>query len=158
MKIIDFIKSKKTFLLYCVFGALATALEALLYYLFYKVLFKETLNVLATFISWFLTVVFAFFTNKIFVYKKKGWKGLNLFKEITSFFSCRLFSGIFNIVFMFLTVDVFKFYYMAMKLLSALCVGIMNYFGGKLWVFKERHEGKKQKEKEEFLNKSDEED
>lgn len=131
-KLVAFIKSKATFVRYCIVGALATALETGLYMLFYEVLGIP--NVVSTFVAWFLTVVFAFFTNKYFVYKKKGSN--SVFKELLGFFSCRAGTGVFNLVWMFVTVDLLSWWPLGMKLLSALIVGIINYLVGKLMIFK----------------------
>ena len=116
-KIVAFIKARATFIRYCI--------EKIGIY-----------NVVSTFLAWFITVLFAFVTNKYFVYKSK--EGERIFKELLSFFSCRIGTGVFNIVWMFVTVDLLSWSPLWMKLLSALIVGIINYLVGKLMIFKKK--------------------
>ena len=133
-RVVAFIKSKATFIRYCLVGALATALETGLYMLFYEVMGIP--NVISVFVAWFLTVLFAFVTNKYFVYRAKG--GERIVKELLSFFSCRIGTGIYNILWMFITVDVLSWNPLWMKLFSALIVGIINYVVGKVMIFKKK--------------------
>ena len=74
--------------------------------------------------------------GSLFVYKSK--EGERIFKELLSFFSCRIGTGVFNIVWMFVTVDLLSWSPLWMKLLSALIVGIINYLVGKLMIFKKK--------------------
>ena len=93
-------------------------------------------NVVSTFVAWFLTVLFAFLTNKYFVYRSKS--GEKILSELLSFFSCRIGTGIFNLVWMYVTVDLLDWTPLVMKLLSALMVGIINYLVGKVMIFKKK--------------------
>ena len=129
-----FIKNKATFIRYCMVGALATILETGLYLLLYEIIGIS--NVPSAFVAWFLTVLFAFLTNKYFVYRSGGKEGI--VKELMSFFSCRIGTGVFNLAWMFVTVDLLKLWPFLMKLLSALIVGIINYLVGKLMIFKNK--------------------
>ena len=133
-KVVAFIKSKVIFIRYCLVGALATALETGLYMLFYEVMGIP--NVISVFVAWFLTVLFAFLTNKYFVYRTPGRK--DILKELLSFFSCRIGTGVFNLLWMFITVDLLSLWPLLMKLLSALVVGIINYLVGKMMIFKKK--------------------
>lgn len=137
-------KEWKTFLLhwrsffaYCLVGALATALETFLYWLFYEVVLLP--NLLSTFIAWFLTIIFCFFTNKCFVYRSKTWEGKIVLKELVGFYSCRISTGLLNMVFMYVTVDVLALQPVLMKLAAAVMVGIINYLVGQLLVFRKKH-------------------
>ena len=129
----EFVKKKRVFISYCLFGFLASALETGLYSLFYITL--NFSNVLSTCISWVLTVIFAFFTNKCNVYRSKEWKLKVLGKEILAFFSCRLTSGVFNLLWMYIFVDHLKCNGVLMKIVSALLVGVFNYLMGKIVIF-----------------------
>lgn len=132
--IVAFIKARATFIRYCIAGALATLLETVLYMLLYDKL--GIYNVISTFLAWFITVLFAFMTNKYFVYKAKS--GDKIIKELLAFFSCRIGTGIFNLVWMFVTVDLLVWNPLYMKLLSALIVGVINYLVGKMMIFKKK--------------------
>lgn len=136
MSKIEFIRKRKTFLLYCVYGFLATALETGLYSLFFIVL--EFSNSVSTLVSWFLTVVFAFFTNKLFVYRSRDWSAGVFFGELAAFFSARLTTGVFNFVLMLVTVDYLGLDGVVMKIISALFVGAANYLIGLLVIFRRK--------------------
>ena len=133
-RVVAFIKSKATFIRYCLVGALATAVETGLYMLVYDVMGIP--NVISVFVAWFLTVLFAFLTNKYFVYRSLGRK--DILKELLSFFSCRIGTGVFNLLWMFRTVDLLSLWPLLMKLLSALVVGIINCLVGKMMIFRKK--------------------
>ncbi len=119
---------------YCFYGFLATLLEAGLYSLFYYTFGAG--NIFSTITAWIFTVIFAFFTNKIFVYRSRVWKARVLLREIAAFFSCRITTGVINAVWMFVFVDVLHFSGVVMKLTAALVVGIVNYIAGLFAVFR----------------------
>ena len=123
-----------TFIIYMVFGFLATLLETFSYWLFYEVIGLS--NMVSTVIAIFITITFAFFTNKIFVYKSKAWSLNPLIKEILSFYWFRILTGLFNMLFMYITVDKLSWWPVGMKAIAAIMVGIMNYLLGKFIIFK----------------------
>ena len=133
-RVVAFLKARATFIRYCIVGAAATLLETGLYMLLYEKL--GIYNVVSTFVAWFLTVLFAFLTNKYFVYRSNS--GEKVIKELLSFFSCRIGTGIFNLVWMYVTVDLLDWTPLVMKLLSALMVGIINYLVGTVMIFKKK--------------------
>lgn len=130
------LKKYRDFIVYIVFGFQATILNALLYMIFYQKLMIN--NVVSTIIAWIATLVFAFFTNKFFVYRSREQRVKYIFVEFINFFLCRLLSGVFDVIFMFISVDLLNLQPLVMKLIAALGVGLINYFGGKLFIFKSR--------------------
>ena len=123
-----------TFLVYMVFGLMATLLETFMYWLFYEVIGLS--NMVSTVIAIFITITFAFFTNKIFVYRSKVWEFRPVLKEILSFYWFRILTGLFNMLFMYVTVDILAWWPVGMKAIAAIIVGIMNYLLGKLVIFR----------------------
>ncbi|MBQ8027380.1 MAG: GtrA family protein [Clostridia bacterium] len=80
---------------YLVFGVLTTVVNFGVFKAFDLVFTKVTefdLTLLTNFIAWVVSVVFAFVTNKLFVFESKSWKGSVLRKEIPSFVGARVFS------------------------------------------------------------------
>ena len=132
----NFWRRYRTFIFYNIFGFTATLLETFLYWLFFKKLGIE--NVMATLFAWLITVVYAFFTNKILVYKSRDWNILIIIKEFLYFFGFRAVTGIFNILFMYVTVDLLDWWPVTMKAIAALIVGLSNYMIGKKLIFKHR--------------------
>ena len=129
-----------TFIIYMVFGFLATLLETFSYWLFYEVIGLS--NMVSTVIAIFITITFAFFTNKIFVYKSKAWSLNPLIKEILSFYWFRILTGLFNMLFMYITVDKLSWWPVGMKAIAAIIVGIMNYLLGKFIIFRNARQRK----------------
>jgi len=126
----------RTFLVYMVFGLMATLLETFLYWLFYEVIGLS--NMVSTVIAIIITITFAFFTNKIFVYKSKEWKFAVVIKELLSFYWFRALTGLFNMLFMYVTVDKLAWWPVGMKAIAAVLVGIMNYLLGLLVIFRKK--------------------
>ena len=93
---------------------------------------------LSALLSWLFAVTFAFFTNKIFVFRSSGWNARKTAKEALMFFSSRAMTGAFDIAFMFVTVDIAALNPTLMKIVSNLFAGIMNYIAGKLIIFRKK--------------------
>ena len=93
---------------------------------------------ISTIISWFAAVMFAFITNRMFVFQSKT-KGAEILKECLKFFSSRLSSGITNMVLMILFVDIFMINEFISKAVLSVLVLVMNYVLSKFVVFKKRN-------------------
>ncbi|MDE5781065.1 MAG: GtrA family protein, partial [Lachnospiraceae bacterium] len=87
---------------YIIFGILTTAVDFIVYIICSKLLGINYL--VANIISWIAAVIFAFVTNKIFVFKSKSYSISTLINEIPAFFSARIFSLIFSLVFIYMSV------------------------------------------------------
>ncbi len=129
-------KNCKQGVLYLVFGALTTLVNVLCYYLAYNVF--KTPNVLSTVLSWIISVFFAFVTNRIFVFESKA-KGIkNIMREISVFFTCRLLTGVMDVLVMWISVDVMNGDSLLWKIISNIVVIILNFFASKFFVFKRK--------------------
>ena len=130
------LKRYKSFIMYGVFGVLTTIVNLVAYNLcYYKV---ELNNTLSNIIAWIFAVAFAYITNKIWVFESKSWNMSVLRREITAFISCRLATGIMDLIIMYVCVDVLGWHAMLMKLLSNILVIILNYVFSKLVIFKKK--------------------
>ena len=132
--------AKCDFIIYCIFGAMATAVNMLSYELLYSVLGIP--NVIAVALSWFFAVTFAFFTNKYIVFKAKDEKErrFNFFTELGYFYLMRLLSGILDVVIMYVAVDILSYNHTLWKFISNLAVGLCNYLAGKFFIFSKKKE------------------
>ena len=124
------------FLTYCVFGFLATLVNMGTYHLLYDT--ASLSNVAATVLAWFTAVTFAFFTNKFIVFKNRGMKAIQVVRELAMFYSARFSTGVIDVVFMFITVDLLTFPPLVCKFLSNIIQGIINYLAGKLIIFRKK--------------------
>lgn len=137
MKVLEkLLKKYKSFLMYGIFGVLTTIVNLVVYNLCY---YKAGINnTISNIIAWILAVAFAYITNKLWVFDSKSWKMSVLRREVTAFVSCRLATGIMDLVIMYICVDILGWHAMLMKLASNVLVIILNYIFSKLIIFKKR--------------------
>lgn len=135
-KIKTLLKKYKSLILYAFFGVCTTAVNVGTYYVSFNV--TELSNVISTIIAWILAVLFAYFTNKIWVFDSKSFDKNVLIKEIPAFFGCRLATGVLDVVIMFLAVDIAHSYGTVWKIISNILVIIINYIASKLIIFKKK--------------------
>ena len=127
------LRKNRELISYLVFGVLTTAVNYITYLLFAPLFATMTVP---TAIAWVLSVIFAYITNRIFVFRStaRGWKAL-LF-EVVSFFGARVLSGVLDVAFMWVFADYMGFDDKWMKLISNVFVIIFNYIASKLVVFR----------------------
>ncbi len=132
--VFELIKKYKSLISYGFFGVLTTVVNIVTYFVFYDVL--RLSNVASNIIAWVFAVVFAFVTNKLFVFNSKSLKFNVIAKEAVSFFSCRFLTGVMDVAIMYFAVDVFFQNAALWKIISNILVIILNYIAGKMLVFK----------------------
>lgn len=133
---INIYKKNKEIINYLIFGVLTTVVSFVVYFIFAKV-FKID-EVISNVISWFFSVLFAFITNKLYVFESKETGKKTLLKEIISFYLARLFTGVVCDLGVFaLMVKTFKINDVLSKLVTQVIVIILNYVLSKLFVFKQ---------------------
>jgi len=128
---LDLIKKYKELILYGIFGVLTTIVNILVYYICANILTIHYL--ISTVIAWLISVLFAYTTNRKFVFESKN---KNIIKEIISFFSFRILSGFIDVAIMYAFVDIFKWNDLIVKILANVIVIILNYIFSKLFIFK----------------------
>lgn len=130
-------KSKlKEIFLYLVFGVLTTIVALGVYYaLVFTVLDPENPVQLqiANVLSWICAVLFAYFTNRKWVFESKSQ---NVAAEMAKFFSARIFSLILDMLIMLVFVSILKMNDKIIKLASQVVVVVVNYLLSKLFVFR----------------------
>lgn len=120
---------------YLFFGALSTIVN----YGFYMTCSNVGLPAIASnAVAWIAAVVFAFVTNKIFVFHSKSWRSGDLLPEVGKFLSCRIASGVMETAFLWITVDMLNLSNFVMKIIASIAVVIANYFASKFLIFKKR--------------------
>lgn len=134
--IIELIKKYKSVISYLFFGVCTTVINIAVYYLCYNI--SGIPNVTSTVIAWVVAVVFAYITNKLFVFDSKSFKADVLVREVASFFGCRLLTGILDVIIMYVAVDVMDMNSTLWKLVSNILVIVLNYIASKLVIFKKK--------------------
>lgn len=129
----EYLEKYRELLLYGIFGVLTTLINIVVYSLCYHQLGIS--NVASNVVAWILSVLFAFVTNKIWVFDSKSMEVSVLFKEAVSFFGCRLATGLLDLAIMYVTVDVMAWNSTLMKCISNVIVIVVNYIASKLVIF-----------------------
>lgn len=117
-------------LMYLVFGVLTTLVNIVSFFLCRS--FSINLYV-SNGIAWFLSVLFAFFTNKFIVFESKSKVN---FKEMTLFYGSRILSLLFDMGIMYLLLQVLSVNELVSKIVTNVVVIILNYIFSKLFIFK----------------------
>lgn len=106
---------------------------------------KMSLVVLiANVLSWVLAILFAFVTNKIWVFQSKSWNRQIVLPEFGKFVSARAVTGVLEIVLVPLLVGIglnqtiLGIEGMAAKVIVSVLVVVLNYIFSKLFIFKGR--------------------
>ena len=134
--VIRMMKKYKSFIMYGVFGVLTTVVNIAAYNFSYNSIGFS--NTFSNVIAWILAVTFAYLTNKVWVFGSTSWKWQVLKKEVIAFISCRLATGILDIVIMYISVDMMQWDALLMKIVSNVLVIILNYIFSKLVIFKKK--------------------
>ncbi len=146
---------------YIIFGVLTTAVNLLTFYIFKKIfisigwdgLFNEIVPenskivelfsggsdyLDANLIAWVAGVIFAFVTNKLFVFESKSWKPAVAVKEFAGFVGARVFSLGVEMLGMFVMVTLLTWNEFVAKIITGVAVIILNYIFSKLLIFKKK--------------------
>ena len=124
----------KQIFLYGIFGALTTALDIFVYWLITRVFGIAVVP--STVIAWGVAVLFAYWSNRNFVFQSKENSFTGIIREAAYFFAARIATGITDVVIMYLFVDVLGFYDVIIKTASNILVIVLNYIASKFFIFK----------------------
>ena len=140
----------KELIIYGIFGVGTTLVNFLTYKLF-NVILGVDLYWASNIIAWFVSVVFAYITNKLFVFESKRWDIRLVLKEASSFFTARVFSLVVEQVGLIALVDfvgmkdllwqILGFNIggeLIAKVILAVVVVVLNYVFSKLVVFRKK--------------------
>ncbi|MDY3960514.1 GtrA family protein [Romboutsia timonensis] len=130
-----FAKYKQT-ILYLIFGVLSTIVNILTYTFCTRNLNIEFL--ISNWIAWIVAVLFAYITNKFFVFESKETNIKFLIKELSSFVSCRLLSGIIEMILMYTMISLMSLNDFIVKIITNVVVVILNFIFSKLIIFKNK--------------------
>ena len=134
-KVVDILKgNNKEILNYLIFGVLTTLVNYVSYFGATKLF--EINYLVANVIAWFISVVFAYVTNKFWVFENKSVEVRYLVKEISLFVSARVMSGGMETLFLFVFVSLMGFDDGIIKIIASVFVVVFNYFFSKLIIFK----------------------
>ncbi|THE11343.1 GtrA family protein [Bacillus timonensis] len=126
----------KTIVNYVIFGILTTVVNISVFSLFVKIfnidyMFSSTL-------AWIISVLFAFITNKVYVFNSQTVAYVDILKELINFSFFRILSLGVDLVIMYLLIDIFNTDEIFAKVIANVVVVIMNYVSSKYFTFRNR--------------------
>jgi len=119
---------------YLIFGVLTTVVDYVISNgLFYG---AHMGSVASQTVGWVAAVLFAFVTNKWWVFESHTLVPSEVWREFVSFVMCRVATFLFNLAAIFLMVDVLDMEFFVCKLLISVVVVVLNYIFSKILIFK----------------------
>lgn len=156
-KIISLFKKHSEIISYLFFGVMTTLINFVVFWAFGLILSSE-LYLISNAIAWLAAVIFAYITNKLFVFKSKSFAIGVIISEIPEFLGARIFSFLIEEAGLWLLVDILSMGkitfspfgisisgQMIAKIILAVIVVILNYFFSKFIIFKKKPEENKAK-------------
>ena len=141
-RLLGIYKKHKEGINYLIFGGLTTVLTLIVYYLLTWTIINTDNAIelqIANILSWICGFLFAYFTNRKFVFNSKNKK---LIKEFISFFLSRISTLFLDMLIMFIFVTLLKYNDGIFKIISQILVILLNYILSKIFVFKKNKEDK----------------
>lgn len=132
----EIIKRNREIISYLIIGVLTTIVSLISYYLLTITILSPNNPLeltIANIISWIISVLFAYITNRKYVFQSKD---KNILKEASKFTLSRVTTLIIDIILMFIFVSILHFNDKIIKLLVQIIIIILNYIFSKLLVFK----------------------
>ena len=121
---------------YLFWGGVAFVLSMVLFYIFANIMMLD--EQIANIFTWIICVIFAYLTNRTFVFKSKTTGAKAVTKEFVDFTAARLATLVLEIAVLFVCIDLFLWHNMLAKLLGQFLVIVSNYVLSKLWIFKKK--------------------
>jgi putative flippase GtrA len=87
-------------------------------------------------LAWIGAVLFAYVTNRTWVFRSEASGGAAVAREIVTFAGARVFTLVMEIAILWFSVDYLGFPNLLMKILCGVLVVVLNYVFSKLWIFK----------------------
>lgn len=139
--VIDIYKKYKELIKYLFVGVATTIVSLIIYYVCVLTVFdpKKAIELqIANIMSWIGAVIFAYITNRKFVFESKN---PNIIKEIIAFVGARLLTLFMDMFLMFFLVTCMNVNDKISKLLVQCIVMVANYLFSKILVFRKQQQG-----------------
>ncbi len=128
----------KHVIFYLFFGVCTTAVNVIVYWIAVHVFHMPVMA--GTILAWLLAVLFAYTSNRKWVFHSEAMGVSEIWKELISFFACRLATGFVDWICMFIFVDIMDLNDVLIKFLANIVVIVLNYVASKLIIFKKKGE------------------
>ncbi|MBP1920616.1 GtrA family protein [Youngiibacter multivorans] len=124
--------------MYLIVGVLTTLVNYILYFIC-RTNFGADRVILNTAVSWFGAVLFAFVTNRRFVFRSHGGNFSDLLRQVFQFYASRGASGLLELAIMYIFVELAGISDVLVKIAASIIIVILNYFLSKA-IFRKRKE------------------
>lgn len=129
----NFFSKYRDVLLYLIFGGLTTLVNFFVYFPLYNL--QGLSGAFSNVIAWLVAVIFAFLTNKPFVFQSYDWSVKTVLPEATKFVGCRILSGLMETLSIWMFVDLLRWNGNWIKIIVSVMVVILNFIFSKWIVF-----------------------
>ena len=133
MNLSELLQKYKSQILYLFFGGCTTLVNVAVYGLCAHMANLST--TLSTVIAWVVSVLFAYLTNRTWVFESRAHTAPDILREMGAFFLARLATGALDLAVMYVCVDRLGLPDLPIKLLSNVVVIVLNYAASKLFIF-----------------------
>lgn len=121
---------------YLFFGVCTTLVNVVAYWICAHLLCLKMMA--STIIAWILAVLFAYMTNRKWVFRSEKHEIRDICQEMASFFGCRLATGIVDGLSMYVFVELLSVNDVFVKIAANILVIVLNYVASKLFIFKKK--------------------
>lgn len=135
-KILALLQRHREILRYVFWGVMTTLVNYAVYFLLRGALQVQLVATNAA--AWAVSVLFAYFVNKLFVFESREWAWRTVLRELWQLVASRLFSLGLETGILWLFVERLRCHEAAVKLCANVLVVIVNYVLSKFIVFRKR--------------------
>ena len=123
-KIKELVKKHEELIKYLIIGVLTTVIN----YIIFAILVKAAnIDIHASnIVAWLVSVIFAYFTNKLFVFESKSFKLKVIAKEVLSFGAARILSLLLEELVLYIFVNILSMNELLIKLIANVIVIAIN--------------------------------
>ena len=130
----NIITKYKQIIVYGICGLITTLINIVSFYICRTILGIELIP--SNTIAWILAFIFAFFSNKIWVFGSKKWEGKEVIGEMVGFLIARLATLLLDMVLIVVLVDFLHWNELFSKVLISAIVIVTNFLASKMVVFR----------------------
>ena len=124
----------QSFLLYVIFGILTTIVNIIVFFILYNML--HTGHNIAYVVAWFWAVLFAYLTNRVWVFHSTSSATADIVKEVWQFYLARVLTGIIGYFILTFGVDLLRQDANIWNIIQNIFVIVSNFVLSKLIIFK----------------------
>ena len=121
---------------YGVCGLITTAINVIAFHVCSEICGIQLL--ISNTIAWILAFLFAFVSNKLWVFESKEWMGRKAVTEMVGFLAARLTTLVLDTFLMWLMVDMMTMNGTLSKVISNVITIVINYLASKFIIFKNK--------------------